>query len=59
MDNTQNKAQPTIPCPECDTPINILKDAVVGKIIECPACGIESEIISTSPVKLSPLEEEK
>ena len=59
MDNTQKPSPQTIPCPECDTPLVISSKACVGKIIECPACGIESELISLSPLKVAPLEEEK
>lgn len=46
-------------CPECDTPLNIPEQLTVGKILECPACGTQSEIVSLSPLKLAPLEEEK
>lgn len=47
------------PCPECDTPLTLSKDHRVGEIIECDACGAESEIIALNPVKLVLLEEEK
>ncbi|MCJ7740074.1 lysine biosynthesis protein LysW [Candidatus Microgenomates bacterium] len=46
-------------CPECDTPFPGKDDLTVGKIIECPSCGTESEVISLSPLTLAPLEEEK
>lgn len=46
-------------CPECDTPIKLPKEIILGKILECPACGTESEIVNLNPLKLSPLEEEK
>jgi len=46
-------------CPECDNKINLTKAVSKGLIIECPACGTESEFISVSPVRLAPLEEEK
>lgn len=57
MDDSQ-KSKKTV-CPECDTPLTVPKDIMVGKIIECPACGTQSEIVVTNPLKLSPLEEEK
>lgn len=59
MDNTPNNKTQSLVCPECDTPLNLPKEFVVGKIIECDACGTESEIVTTNPLKLSPLEEEK
>ena len=46
-------------CPECDTPLTLSEEISAGKIIECPACAIESEIVSLNPLILSPLEEEK
>lgn len=57
MVDTQ-KPQNTV-CPECDTPLNLPVNLVVGKIIECPACATESEIIEVNPLKIAPLEEEK
>lgn len=57
MKNTQKNQ--TIPCPECDTPLVVPADLSVGKIIECPACGTESEFVALNPLQLSPLEEEK
>ena len=57
MDNTQKDK--TLPCPECDTPISVSNNLKIGDVIECPACGTESELVSLTPVKLSPLEEEK
>jgi len=57
MDNIQKIAP--IPCPECDTPIAVTKNLQIGDVIECPACGTESELVSINPLKLSPLEEEK
>lgn len=59
MDNKQNSPTKTTPCPECDTPINLPPQIVLGKIIECPACSTESEITSCEPLQLAPLEEEK
>lgn len=57
MDNTQNNA--IYSCPECDNPLILPENTSVGKIIECPACGTENEVISDTPIKLAPLEEEK
>lgn len=56
MDN----AQISLPkCPECDTALEISKEALVGQIVECPSCGTESEILTLNPFSLAPLEEEK
>lgn len=55
MDNRQKN---NIACPECDTILTIDEEKL-GKVVECPACGTESEIVNINPLKLSPLEEEK
>lgn len=57
MTNIQNKQ--SITCPECDTLLSLPKNILLGKIVECPACGTENEIIATNPIRLAPLEEEK
>ncbi|RJR26079.1 lysine biosynthesis protein LysW [Candidatus Microgenomates bacterium] len=57
----------TVKCPDCqanepeDTVgcINIPIDAEPGEIIECPECGAEVEILSTNPIVVNLLEEEK
>ena len=61
MNNSQktNGERKTIRCPECDTQIILPNNLTLGKILECPACGTESEIVDLNPFKLSPLEEEK
>lgn len=46
-------------CPECDCEITVHSKIIPGKIIECTACGTESECITTSPLQFAPLEEEK
>lgn len=56
-----------VKCPDCQTNdledaigcINIPIDSEPGEIIECPECGAEVEILSTNPVVVSLLEEEK
>ena len=59
MTDSQNNSSQKGVCPECDTPLNLPAELAVGKIIECPACGTESEVIEVNPLKLAPLEEEK
>ena len=58
MNNWPNPISP-ITCPECENPIRLVQVIKKGLILECPACGIESEVISEIPLKLAPLEEEK
>lgn len=58
MDNKQ-KQSASAKCPECDTPLKLPDEAIVGKILECQACGTENEIVGLNPVTLAPLEEEK
>ena len=53
-----NKSK-TYSCPECDNPITYSGEVKIGTIVECTACGCESEFLSLSPIKLAPLEEEK
>lgn len=48
-----------VPCPECDTPIQIVATSKVGTILECAACATECEIINLDPFQIAPLEEEK
>lgn len=56
MDSSQT---PIPKCPECDTTLEIPQIITAGMIVECPACGTESEIINLDPLTLAPLEEEK
>jgi len=47
-------------CQECNSPIPIEEEMPdIGEVIVCPACGAEYEIISTDPVELELIEEEK
>lgn len=47
-------------CPECGTELNLGEDVMAHEIVECEACNVELEIISTEPLKveLAPEEEE-
>lgn len=58
MNKNQNSQNP-VPCPECDNALSIPENFKPGKIIECPACGTELEVLSLNPIQLNPLEEEK
>ena len=47
-------------CQECKTPIPIEEEMPdLGDVLVCSACGAEHEVISTDPVKLELIEEEK
>jgi len=47
-------------CQECNTPIPIEKENYnIGDYLVCSSCGAEYEIVSTDPIKLELIEEEK
>ena len=33
-------------CLECDAPVHVEEDAVIGEIVSCPDCGADYEIAS-------------
>lgn len=47
----------TIKCSDCEEIIIIPDDSAVGDIIECKKCATEYQILSISPLQLSPIEE--
>ena len=50
----------TAACPECDAQVSVADTAETGEILPCPDCGVELEVMATSPVQLqvAPPEEE-
>lgn len=47
-------------CQECGSPIPIEEEMPdIGEVLVCSACGAEHEVISTDPVKLELIDEEK
>lgn len=47
-------------CRECSSPIPMEEEMPdIGTVLVCPACGAEHEVISTDPVELELIEEEK
>ncbi|MDF1497887.1 MAG: lysine biosynthesis protein LysW [Patescibacteria group bacterium] len=47
-------------CQECNCEIPIEEEIPdIGEVLICPACGAEHEIISTDPIELELIEEEK
>ena len=46
-------------CPECDAEIEGDPfEFEEGEIIECGECGVELEVINTSPLELEPIEKQ-
>jgi alpha-aminoadipate carrier protein LysW len=54
MSDTNNK----VICPDCQAEIKC-ETVMVGDILECPECGTEVEILSTTPLRYRELIEEK
>lgn len=48
------------PCPECDAPIVLETQTVVGEVVPCPDCGSDLEVAALDPPRLvvAPPEEE-
>lgn len=47
-------------CQECNSPIPTEDEMPeIGDVIVCPACGAEHEVISSEPLVLELIEEEK
>lgn len=49
-----------VECPECASQVSVPEDVMANEIVACETCGLELEVVSTSPVKveLAPEEEE-
>ncbi len=44
-------------CPECDAELEGDPfEFEEGEVVECPECGVELQVVSTSPLELEPLE---
>lgn len=39
-------------CPECEGPVSVPADAMVGEIVPCAGCGAELEVAAVDPVEL-------
>ncbi|HYU47967.1 MAG TPA: hypothetical protein VEK84_17525 [Terriglobales bacterium] len=47
-------------CPECETDLDFEEDEVdEGEVVSCPECGTDFEVITTNPIELKPVDEEK
>jgi alpha-aminoadipate carrier protein LysW len=42
----------TVNCIECNGEVLVADDVLLSEIIECPDCGAELEVTSTSPLTL-------
>lgn len=59
MAKKKNQKNKTMPCPECQTRLEMPENLKVGQVTECNACGAEIEVLSTLPLTGILLEEEK
>jgi alpha-aminoadipate carrier protein LysW len=47
-------------CPECESDLDIAADEVdEGEIVSCPECGSDFEVVTTEPLELTKISEEK
>ena len=49
----------TANCPECREPVDAPKDLLEGELLVCDHCGVELEVLSTTPLELALFEEEE
>ncbi len=40
-------------CPECEGALNLGADVQTGEIVVCADCGVDLEVVSTSPLELA------
>jgi alpha-aminoadipate carrier protein LysW len=43
---------PTAACVECDAPLELSENCLIGEITRCRECGAELEVVAIDPVKL-------
>ena len=47
-------------CPDCKAQLHVEEDEVEeGEVINCPECGVELEVVNTSPIEVERIEEEE
>jgi alpha-aminoadipate carrier protein LysW len=47
-------------CPECEADLDVEEgDVDEGEVVSCPECGTEYEVVTSSPLELSKIEEEE
>ena len=44
----------SVNCTECDAAITLAAGTEVGEIIVCPDCGVDLEVTSLDPARVSP-----
>ena len=42
-----------LPCPECEAPVDVTPDAVVGEVLACGDCSAELEVVGLDPLALA------
>lgn len=47
----------TAVCLDCEAPVEVPADCVIGEIVPCGECGGEMEVTSTDPLTLEPAPE--
>jgi len=40
-------------CPECEGPLDVAADVMIGEVIPCAQCGAELEVMGTDPVAVA------
>lgn len=47
-------------CPECESDLDLeVEEIDEGEIVSCPECGTDFEVVTTNPLELKPVLEEK
>ena len=46
-------------CPECGSSVTAPKDVESGEILACDNCGVELDVVSTSPFQVMVFEEDE
>lgn len=39
-------------CPECEAEIDLEDEIEEGRMLDCPECGAQLEVVNTNPVEL-------
>ena len=46
-------------CPECEAVLDLeLDDVEEGKLVSCPECGVDLEVVTTNPLELDLADDE-
>lgn len=47
-----DEVQPAVKCLECEAPLEVPEDRVIGEIVPCGECGCEMEVATLEPLTL-------